>query len=29
MEDQACEVCGSLERNADGELLHYEEDCFK
>lgn len=25
----ACEVCGSRKRNEQGELLHYEEDCFK
>lgn len=24
----ACEVCGSIKRD-QGELLHYEEDCFK
>lgn len=25
----ACEVCGSIKLDTDGELLHYEEDCFK
>ena len=26
---EACEICGSRNRDAEGELLHYEEDCFK
>jgi hypothetical protein len=24
-----CEVCGSIKRDASGELLHFEEECFK
>jgi hypothetical protein len=28
-EGEMCEVCGSRSINGKGELLHYEEDCFK
>jgi hypothetical protein len=25
----ACEVCGSVQRNKQNELLHFDEECFK
>jgi hypothetical protein len=24
-----CEVCGSIKRDENGQLLHFDEDCFK
>lgn len=29
MEEDYCEVCGSTTTNEDGQVVHFDELCFK